>query len=174
MKVDLLKDRIRYVPDFPKPGIVFRDITPMLLDPEAFRLVIDMLYARYKSKDISKVVAIESRGFLVAAPISYMLQVGLVPMRKPGKLPHDTTSEPYLLEYGESALEVHNDAIHKGDRVVVFDDLLATGGTAAASVALVKKLGGKVLETCFIIELTGLHGRDRLDGTPVFSLIQDV
>lgn len=172
MIVDTLKDRIRDIPDFPKPGILFKDITPLLLDPEAFRTAVDAFHTRYRTRTIDKVVAVESRGFLFAAPLSYLLGAGFVPMRKPGKLPYETIAESYLLEYGESTIEVHRDAIVPGDHVLIFDDLLATGGTAAASVALVEKLGGRVVETCFVVELTQLGGRSKLDGTPVFSLLQ--
>lgn len=167
-----LKSHIRDIPDFPKPGILFRDITPLLLDAQAFRLAVDTLVDRYKTKGISKIVAVESRGFVFAAPLAYDLGVGFVPLRKPGKLPHDTLSEAYMLEYGEAAIEIHTDAIAKGERVLIFDDLLATGGTAAASVALVRRLGGDIVEVSFIIELAGLKGRERLNGAPVFSLIQ--
>jgi adenine phosphoribosyltransferase len=167
-----LKAHIRDIPDFPKPGILFRDITPLLLDPSAFRSVIESLYERYKDSEISKIVAIESRGFMFASPLAYKLGAGFVPLRKPGKLPYQTIAESYVLEYGEAAIEIHKDAIDRGERVLIFDDLLATGGTAAASVALVKKLGGDLVEASFIIELVGLKGRDKLDGTPVFSLIQ--
>ena len=172
MKMDHLKAHIRDIPDFPKPGILFRDITPLLLKPDAFREAIDAFRERYSTWKISKVIAIESRGFVFAAPLAYALGAGLIPLRKPGKLPYETITESYRLEYGESALEVHKDAIEKGERVIVFDDLLATGGTAAASVTLVNKLGGDVVEASFVIELLAHKGREKLDGTPVFSLIQ--
>jgi adenine phosphoribosyltransferase len=169
---DKLKAYIRDVPDFPKPGILFRDITPLLLEPQAFRATIDALGARYQDRGITKIAAMESRGFFFAAPLALEIEAGFVPLRKAGKLPYDTVSESYFLEYGEATLEMHNDSIQRGDRVLVFDDLLATGGTAAASVALVRKLGGEVVEASFIIELLALHGREKLEGTPVFSLIQ--
>ena len=172
MNVEQLKSYIRDIPDFPKPGILFRDITPLLLSPEAFQATIDILRDRYQGSGIDRIVAIESRGFLFASPLSYCLGAAFVPLRKPGKLPYDTVTESYSLEYGDSALEVHKDAITPGDRVLIFDDLLATGGTAAAGVALVRKLGGEVLEAGFTIELKGLKGREKLTGTPVFSLIQ--
>ncbi len=172
MNIEQLKSHIRDIPDFPKPGVLFRDITPLLMNPEAFRATIDHLHERYEGSNISKIVAVESRGFLFASPLSYSLGASLVPLRKPGKLPYETVAESYLLEYGEATLEVHKDAISPGDRVLLFDDLLATGGTAAASAALVRKLGGEVVEIGFVIELSGLKGREKLDGTPVFSLIQ--
>ncbi|MDH3217455.1 MAG: adenine phosphoribosyltransferase [Candidatus Krumholzibacteria bacterium] len=170
--IQRLKALIRDIPDFPKAGILFRDITPLLLDADAFKEVIGLLYERYKDRGITKIVAIESRGFVFAAPLCHQLGAGLVPLRKPGKLPHETVMETYLLEYGESTLEMHKDAIGDGDTILVFDDLLATGGTAAASVTLVERLGGKIVEAGFVIELLSLKGREKLDGIPVFSLIQ--
>jgi len=167
-----LKAHIRDIPDFPKPGILFRDITPLLLDPRIFRWIIETLTERYTGQDISKVVAIESRGFVFAPPLAYELGAGFVPLRKAGKLPHDTISESYLLEYGEAVIEIHSDAITNGERVLIFDDLLATGGTAAAAVALVQRLGAEVIEAGFIIELMALGGREKINSTPVFSLVQ--
>lgn len=171
MGVEDLKKFIRNIPDFPKPGILFRDITPLLSNPDAFRQAVDALRNRYEGKRIDKVVAIESRGFVFASPVAYELGAGFIPLRKPGKLPSVTISESYALEYGEAALEIHRDAVSPGDRVLILDDLLATGGTAAAAVSLVKKLGGEVVEVCFVIELKPLRGRDKLDGTPIFSLL---
>jgi adenine phosphoribosyltransferase len=171
MGAEHLKKFIRNIPDFPKPGILFRDITPLLSDPEAFREAVDTLRDRYDGQRIDKVVAIESRGFVFASPVAYGLGAGFIPLRKPGKLPSETISESYALEYGEAALEVHSDAIIPGDRVVILDDLLATGGTAAAAVSLVNKLGGVVVEACFVIELKPLNGRQKLDRTPIFSLL---
>lgn len=172
MNPDNLKTYIRDIPDFPKPGILFKDITPLLLSPKAFQDTIDIFRERYEGKHINKIVAMESRGFFFAAPLCYQLGAGLIPLRKPGKLPYDTIAESYELEYGEATLEMHSDAIHEGDRVLIFDDLLATGGTAAASVALVRALGGKVVESGFVIELNALNGRAKLNGTDVFSLMQ--
>jgi adenine phosphoribosyltransferase len=166
-----LKRYIRDVRDFPKPGILFRDITPLLADAEAFRETIDVLCSRYEGRGITKVVAIESRGFVFACPVALRLGAGFIPLRKPGKLPYETIRESYALEYGEATLEIHKDAIKPGDRLLVLDDLLATGGTAAAAVSLVKKLGGEVVELCFVIELRALKGRDKLAGTPIFSLL---
>jgi adenine phosphoribosyltransferase len=172
MNVNHLKEYIRDIPDFPKPGIVFKDITPLLLDAPAFQRTIDIFRERYEKKKINKIVAMESRGFFFASPLAYQLDAGLIPLRKPGKLPYETLSESYFLEYGEAALEIHKDAVEPGDRVLIFDDLLATGGTAAAAVTLVRKLGGEVIESSFVIELTALDGRAKLDGTEVFSLMQ--
>ena len=167
-----LKSYVRDIPNFPKPGILFRDITPLLMDSKAFRATVDALHERYAAMEIDKIVAVESRGFLFASALCYSLGAAFIPLRKPGKLPFDTISEAYELEYGEAALEIHSDAVAKGDRVVIFDDLLATGGTAAASVSLIEKLGGQVLEAGFVIELCSLAGRDKLGDTPVFSLLQ--
>ncbi len=171
MESEDLKRYIRDIPDFPKPGILFRDITPLLAAPQAFRETVETLCRRYEGKKIDKVVAIESRGFVFASPVAYRLGAGLVPFRKPGKLPYRTISESYALEYGEATLEVHEDAVAPGERVLVLDDLLATGGTAAAAVALVKRLGGEVVEVCFVIELKVLRGREKLGGIPIFSLL---
>jgi adenine phosphoribosyltransferase len=168
---ETIKELIRDIPDFPKPGILFRDITPLLSNVDGFGLVVDTLSERYKEKKLDKIVAIESRGFLFGTPLAYQLGVGLIPLRKPGKLPYETIQESYALEYGETSLEIHKDAIRPGDRVVILDDLLATGGTAAAAVSLVQKLGGDVVEVCFVIELAGLEGRSKIEGVPVFSLV---
>ena len=166
-----LKKHIRDIPDFPKKGILFRDITPLLLDAVAFRETVDALRSRYEGKKIDKFAAIEARGFFFASPVAYQLDAGFVPLRKPGKLPYETISESYALEYGEASLEIHSDAVKPGDRVVIIDDLLATGGTAAASIALIEKLGGEVVEIAFVIELTALGGREKISGTPIFSLL---
>jgi adenine phosphoribosyltransferase len=169
--MDHLKSIIRDVPDFPTRGILFRDITPLLQRGEVFREIIDTFKARYEDKDIQKIAAVESRGFVFAAPLAYALRAGLVPLRKPGKLPYQTIQESYSLEYGQAALEVHTDAIDPGERVLVFDDLLATGGTASAAIELVRKLGGEVVEAGFVVELRSLKGREKLTGVPVFSLV---
>jgi adenine phosphoribosyltransferase len=166
-----LRRFIRDVPDFPKPGILFRDITPLLADPRAFQETIDLISARYEGRGITKVVAIESRGFVFACPVALRLGAGFIPLRKPGKLPYKTIRESYALEYGEATIEIHQDAISPGDKLLVLDDLLATGGTAAAAVSLVRKLGGEVVELCFVIELAALKGREKLPGTPIFSLL---
>ncbi len=170
--VDDLKQHIRTIPDFPKKGILFRDITTLLSNGPAFKLAIDQLIAQYKGKGIQKVVGIESRGFLTAAPLAYHLGAGFVPVRKRGKLPHKTNSVTYELEYGVDTLEMHDDALVKGENVLIADDLLATGGTARATCDLVEKSGGKVAGLAFLIELVGLNGRDKLENHNVFSLIQ--
>lgn len=166
-----LKKWVREIPDFPKKGILFRDITPVLLEADVFKRVCDILYERYKGRKIDKVAAIESRGFIFAAVVAYRLGKGFIPLRKPGKLPHQTIEERYSLEYGEAALEMHTDAVSPGDRVVVIDDLLATGGTAAAAVNLIERQGGVIDEIAFVIELSDLGGIDKLQGKPVFSLL---
>jgi adenine phosphoribosyltransferase len=167
-----LKSLIRSVPDFPKPGILFYDITTLLQDPSGLRQTVDRLVWRFVGCDIEKVVGIESRGFLFAPLLACALNAGFVPVRKPGKLPYRTRRQSYQLEYGTDALEIHEDAIQKGDRVLVVDDLLATGGTAAATVALVEGLSGVVAGLGFVIELSFLDGRKRLAGHRVESLLQ--
>lgn len=167
-----LKDCIRNVPDFPTPGILFRDITPLLKDPQAFRSTIDMFADHYADSQIDAIVGIESRGFLFAAPLSYKLGLPLVPIRKKGKLPYDTHTVSYALEYGSDALEVHVDAISAGSRILIVDDLLATAGTLAASVKLIEQAGGEVAGLAVVIELTDLNGRDVLNGYDVHALVQ--
>lgn len=168
---DSLKNFIREVPDFPRPGILFRDITPALLDPGAFRRICDDLEARYRERGIDKVAAVESRGFIFASVLAYRLGVGFVPLRKLGKLPSRTIQERYALEYGEAAIEMHVDAVGKGDRVLIIDDLLATGGTAAAAARLVERGGGVVEELAFVIELSALKGREALPGRRIYSML---
>lgn len=165
------KALIREVPDFPKPGILFYDITTLLKNPAAFRSVMDELTQRYRNHDISKVVGIESRGFILAGPLAYQLHAGFVPVRRPGKLPADSFEVQYNLEYGSNSLAIHRDAIGMGERVLIVDDLLATGGTAAATVNLVRQLGGEIVALVFLVELASLKGRDRLPGHPVHSII---
>jgi len=167
-----LKRFIREIPDFPKLGIVFRDITPALLEPKVFKEICDALYKRYRERPIDKIAAIESRGFIFGSVIAYKMGIGFVPMRKPGKLPWKTIVEKYSLEYGEAAIEMHIDAIAKGDRVLILDDLLATGGTAAAAARLIERQGGTVEELAFLIELADLKGRDNLKGREIFSLLR--
>ncbi len=167
-----LSERIRDVPDFPKKGIVFKDITTLLKDPEAFKYVIDVLTEKYMDKGIDYIVAMESRGFIFGTPLSYNLGIGFIPVRKPGKLPAESISAEYVLEYGTDSLHMHKDAIFPGQKVLIVDDLLATGGTVSATVELVEKLGGKVEGVAFLIELTFLNGRDKLKGFEVTSLIQ--
>ncbi|MDQ6798397.1 MAG: adenine phosphoribosyltransferase [Actinomycetota bacterium] len=166
-----LADHIRAVPDFPRPGIVFRDITPLLAEPAVFRTVIDALVDHVGDRRVDKVVAIEARGFIVAAPLAYALGAGFVPVRKAGKLPRRVEREEYSLEYGHDCLEIHADAVAPGESVLIVDDVLATGGTAAATVTLVEKLGAEVVGLAFVIELDALEGRLRLDGRDAHSLL---
>jgi len=162
---------IRSIPGFPKPGIIFRDITTLLKDPAALRMAADMIADRYAHSGISKVVCVEARGFLLGSIVAYKLGAGVVPVRKPGKLPAATLRETYALEYGTDAVEIHADAISPGDRVLVHDDLLATGGTAAAACALVERLGGTIVGVSFLIELAFLRGRLRLPGQNIHALM---
>jgi adenine phosphoribosyltransferase len=166
-----LKNHIRTIPDFPKPGILFRDITTLLSNPDAFKNVIDRLADHYRNKGIQKIIGIESRGFLTAAPLAYLLGAGFVPVRKKGKLPFKTNTVTYDLEYGQDTLEIHLDGVIKGENVLIADDLLATGGTAKATCDLVKKSGGNVIGVGFLIELADLNGREKLKGYDVFSLM---
>jgi adenine phosphoribosyltransferase len=170
-RVALLRARVRDVPDFPKPGILFRDLTPLLGDGVALRQSIDLLAEAVAHHRPELVVAVESRGFIFGAPVAASLGIGFVPVRKPGKLPFDTLRRKYALEYGTDALEMHADAIVKGARVVVVDDLLATGGTAQATIELVREIGGVVACAAFVVELELLRGRERLGDVPVESLI---
>ena len=172
MNDERLRSLIRDVPDFPQPGIVFKDITPLLADPVAFSTVIDTMVVHYGRGNVDKVVGIEARGFIVAAPVAYHFNAGFVPVRKVGKLPWDTDAESYELEYGSETLEIHTDAFEPGERVLIVDDVLATGGTAKATATLVERMGGKVVGIATIIELTFLKGRDRLRGFDFYSLIQ--
>lgn len=167
-----LQEKIRDVPDFPIKGVLFKDITTLLQDPEAYKYSIDMMVERYRGQHIDVVVGMESRGFIFAAPLAYLLNAGLVPVRKLGKLPWETERVNYSLEYGTNTLEVHKDAIKPGQKVLIVDDLLATGGTIGATIELVEKLGGTVVGIAFLIELTFLHGRDKLTGYDVFTQIQ--
>lgn len=163
---------IRDIPDFPKPGIVFKDITPLLADPAAFQEAIRLLHIRYQAQKIDAVAAAEARGFLFAAPLALLMKLPLIPLRKPGKLPYRTYSLKYDLEYGSAELHVHIDGIAPGARVLLVDDLLATGGTMTAGCQLVEKAGGVVAGCAFLVELEFLKGRGRLDGYDVFSLIR--
>ena len=169
---DELKRYIRNVPDFPKKGIVFRDITTLLRDGKAFATAVDLFYERYKNERIGKVVSVESRGFIFGAVLAHKLGAGFVPIRKPGKLPAETIRERYQLEYGMDAMEIHKDAIAAGERVLMHDDLLATGGTVFAACRLVEKLGGEIVGLCFLIELSFLHGRDRLKSYDIYSIMK--
>ncbi len=165
------KEYIREIPDFPKPGIIFRDITPLLADGPAFHEVVDLVAERYRGR-VDMVLGIESRGFIVGAPVAYALHAGLAVVRKPGKLPSLTFAAQYALEYGNDTLEIHRDAFGHPCRVLIVDDLLATGGTARAAVELVERLGGEIVECAFLIELAVLKGRERLFPHPVFSVMQ--
>ena len=167
-----IEDKIRTVPDFPKKGIMFRDITTLLKDNEAFNYVVEQFYERYKDKQIDKVVSVESRGFIFGSVLAYKLGAGFVPIRKPGKLPAEVIRQEYQLEYGTDSMEIHKDAIQPGERVLIHDDLLATGGTVAAACKLIERLQGKVEGICFLIELTPLNGRKVLPKMDVFSLIK--
>ncbi|MEX0684278.1 MAG: adenine phosphoribosyltransferase [Dehalococcoidia bacterium] len=166
-----LKKLIRDVPDFPQPGILFRDITPLLKDPTALHYVIDRFTERYRHANLDAIVSIESRGFMFGAPLAYNLSLPLVPVRKPGKLPAARMTVEYALEYGTDSLDIHQDALERGHRVVIIDDLLATGGTAMAAAKLVELLGAKVESLAFLVELGFLKGRDRLEGYSVFALV---
>ena len=170
--MDHLKSRIRHVPDFPKPGILFYDITTLLADPAGFRETIDALTAPHAGKGIDRVVGIESRGFILASAVADRLGAGFVPIRKPGKLPSTTLGESYALEYGTDSLEIHDDALGPGHRVLVVDDVLATGGTARAAVNLVQRLGSTLHAATFLIELDFLKGRDKLADVPVTSVLR--
>lgn len=167
-----LAQLVREVPDFPSPGVTFRDVTPLLGDHGALARVVDTFVTSFVDEGVDTVVGIESRGFIFAAPVAYRLGAGFVPARKAGKLPAETRSVSYQLEYGEETLELHADAIRPGDRVLIVDDVLATGGTAAATVELVEQLGGEVLGLGFLIELTGLDGAARLPGRRRLSLLE--
>jgi adenine phosphoribosyltransferase len=167
-----LKTRIRHVPDFPKPGILFYDVTTLLRDPEGFKLSIDSMSGPYTDAGISLVVGIESRGFILGAAVADRIGAGFVPVRKVGKLPHTKIRVSYDLEYGTDSLEMHSDAIEKGQKVLIVDDLLATGGTARATVDLVRQLGGDVAGVAVLIELMGLDGRSKLQGENVMAVLQ--
>ena len=162
---------IREIPDFPIPGILFRDITPLLKDKQGFRHAVDLFAERFSGERIDYVVGIESRGYIFGAPLAYAIGAGFVPVRKPGKLPYDRITESYELEYGTNSLEIHSDALGNGERVVVCDDLLATGGTAAATGRLLRRLGADVVAYAFLIELAGLDGRAALTDAEVVSFV---
>lgn len=169
MNFDRVRSAIRDIPDFPKPGILFKDITPVLSDPALFKTTVEAFTARLKAARVTKVAVVESRGFLFGSAVAYQLGVGLVPIRKKGKLPYKTIEQSYELEYGTATLEVHEDAFRAGDRVAIVDDLLATGGTARAAAELVEKLGAAVVEIDFLVELAFLKGRDKLTRYNVYA-----
>jgi adenine phosphoribosyltransferase len=176
MRIDMdtavLRESIRDIPDFPKPGVTFKDITPLLSDPMAFSTAVDAIVVSFGRGTIDKVVGIEARGFIIAAPVAYHFGAGFIPLRKPGKLPYETVTEPYELEYGTESLELHVDAFAPGDRVLIVDDVLATGGTARAACNLVEQAGGKVAGLAFVIELEFLDGRSKLEGYDFMSLLK--
>ena len=164
-------DYVRTIPDFPEPGIMFRDITSVIQDPEGLKLAVDGLADLVKDLDFDLVIGPESRGFIFGVPVAYLLGKGFVPVRKKGKLPRETVSQKYDLEYGQAEVEIHKDAVRPGQKVVIVDDLIATGGSAEAAAKLVEKLGGQVVRMVFVMELAGLEGRKKLDGYDVESLI---
>lgn len=172
MTIDALKEKIRHVPDFPKAGILFYDITTLLQDPAGFRTAIDSLATPFEHQNIEIVVAIESRGFIFGSAVADRIGAGFTPVRKPGKLPSQTVRATYDLEYGTDCLEIHDDAIREGQRVLIVDDLLATGGTARATTDLVRKLGGEVVSLAFLIELVALNGRSKLPGERVHTVLK--
>ncbi len=165
-----LNDKIRTVPHWPTEGVMFRDITTLLQDPEAFRETCNQLHDRYKNMKIDKVVGIDARGFIFGAVLAYQIGVGFIPVRKKGKLPFKTISQEYTLEYGENIIEMHKDAIEEKEKVLIVDDLIATGGTISATVKLVEMLGGEVVECAFIVELPDLKGREKIKGYKIFTL----
>ena len=169
-----IKSKIRTIENYPIDGVMFRDITTLLEDPEGLRDSIDQLVNRYKDLKIDKIVAIEARGFILGAPLAYLLNIGLVLIRKPGKLPFETINQEYKLEYGSDMVEIHIDAIKKGEKVLIVDDLIATGGTAEAAVRLIQKVQGEIVECCFIIDLPDLGGSEKLEkmGQKVFTLCE--
>ena len=172
MSAETLRAKIREIPDFPKPGILFYDITTVLKEPSAYKEAIDLMLEPYRDEQVDIVVGMESRGFIFSAPMAYLLGTGLVPVRKLGKLPAETLTVEYALEYGSNTLEIHRDAIQPGQRVLIVDDLLATGGTVRGTIELIERLKGEVVGLAFLVELEFLKGRDRLEGRRVTSVIQ--
>ena len=172
MTQDQLKAKIRNVPDFPIKGIMFRDITTLVKDPEAFKYVIDNLTERYKDLKIDQIIGIESRGFIFGGALAHRLGCGFIPARKPGKLPAETIEESYELEYGRTSLQLHIDSIKKGDRIIIIDDLLATGGTIRATANMVERLGGDIREIAVVVELTFLNGREKLKSYNIYSMVE--
>ena len=168
----LLEKSIRSIPDFPKPGILFRDVTTLIQNKEAFKKSVDLLAKKYKGKGFDKVVGVEARGFIFGAAVAHKIGAGFVPVRKKGKLPYKTISTTYELEYGTDTLEIHQDAIIPGEKILIIDDLLATGGTVKAVIELIKQLGGKVAGIGFVIELVDLNGKDKFKEYPVYSLVK--
>jgi adenine phosphoribosyltransferase len=167
-----IKEKIRTIPNWPIDGVMFRDITTLIQDPAGLRESCDLLFDRYKEMAIDKVVGIDARGFIFGAVLAYKLNIGFVPVRKKGKLPYKTVEAAYSLEYGDSVVEMHEDAIDKGEKILIVDDLIATGGTIAAAVKLVETLGGEIVELAFIVELPDLKGRDQLKGHKIFCMTE--
>ena len=167
-----IKEKIRTIPHWPVEGVMFRDITTLLQDGKAFKHVCDELYKRYKDMDIDLVAGIESRGFIFGSVLAYKLRVGFIPIRKPGKLPHKTISAEFEKEYGKDKMEIHEDAIKKGDKILLVDDLLATAGTSSASIKLIEQLGGEIVECAFIIDLPDLKGKEKLKGYKIFNMVE--
>ena len=172
MQIEQIEALIRDVPDFPEPGIVFKDITPVLADPIAFSTIIDLIVVHFGRGNVDKVVGIEARGFILGAPVAYHFGAGVIPVRKKGKLPYETIEEEYGLEYGTATLEIHRDAVAPGERVLIVDDVLATGGTSRATAELVERIGGKVIGISCLIELEFLHGREKLEGHDLYTLLR--
>jgi adenine phosphoribosyltransferase len=171
VQIEQIEALIRDVPDFPEPGIAFKDITPVLADPIAFSTIIDLIVVHFGRGNVDKVVGIEARGFILGAPVAYHFGAGVIPVRKKGKLPFETLEEEYALEYGTASLEIHTDAVQTGERVLIVDDVLATGGTARAAAKLVERVGGKVCGIATLIELDFLRGREKVEGFDLFTLI---
>lgn len=169
---EYIKSKVRSIPDWPIKGVIFRDITTLLQDPATHREICTIFYNRYANQKIDKIVGIDARGFLFGSVLAYKLDLGFIPIRKNGKLPYKTISESYTLEYGKETIEIHEDAITRGERVVIIDDLMATGGTIAAAVNLVEKLGGDIIECAFVIVLPDLKGQEKLGNRKVFSIIE--
>jgi len=171
-QIDKLRAGVRDVPDFPKKGIIFKDITPILKDGDLFRAAVDLFLDQCRGRKIDKIVGIDARGFVFGSAVAYELGIGFVPLRKKGRLPYKTESAKYSLEYGEAEMELHIDAITRGEQIVLIDDLLATGGTSASAATLIKKVGGELLTAIFLIELDFLHGREKLAPTPIISFLK--
>jgi adenine phosphoribosyltransferase len=169
---EYIKSKVRSIPNWPIKGVIFRDITTLLQDPKAFKEICQIFFNRYVNEKVDKIVGIDARGFLFGSVLAVELGIGFVPIRKKGKLPYKTISESYTLEYGEETIEIHEDAIDRGDRIVIIDDLMATGGTIAASAALVEKLGGDILECAFVIELPDLKGREKMGDRNLFAILE--
>jgi adenine phosphoribosyltransferase len=167
-----IKKAIRTVPDWPAKGVMFRDITTLLQEPAAFKKVIDCFHDRYKTMNLDAILGIDARGLIFGAPLAYLLGIPFIPVRKKGKLPYKTVSQSYALEYGQDSIEVHEDAIRKGDRVVIIDDLIATGGTIKAAIDLAEKLGGEVVECAFVIDLPDLKGKEKIKEYSIFTLVE--